>query len=214
MPMGEAVMRDPRSLLSKLMTPPNALTLLRFLCVPVLWVFAVLKLREGVGWGLALALATDLIDGPIARRMNQTSRFGSKFDSLADQILQLSAIAWVLLLMPEIFIDNPLASALAIATYLASLIVGILKFKRIANLHLHLSKASGLVLYAFLIHAFLAGRYSPILFAFASAGFVMSSAETLLLQLLHSKVDEHIGSLLFLYLPSDHPLRRLARKLP
>jgi cardiolipin synthase len=202
------------TLIASLRSLPNLLTLVRLLLVPAMWIFALLGMRSAIGFGMAVALATDFLDGPLARRLGQTSEFGARFDSLADQLLQLSAIVWILMLMPEIFADNLLASTLAIVIYAGSLTVGILKFRRIANLHLHMSKASGLLLYVFLIHAFTSGHYSPVLFFLACTGFIVSSAETLLLQLVSSDVDEHIGSVLFLYLPPDHFLRKLARRLP
>ena len=201
-------------MIANLRTLPNQLTLVRFLLVPALWIIAVLGKGEAIGFGMAIALASDFLDGPLARRLELTSEFGARFDSVADQLLQLSAIVWVFMLMPEIFADNLLASTLAIAVYLASLAVGVLKFKRIANLHLHVSKASGLLLYVFLIHAFSTGQYSPVLFLLACWGLIVSSSETLALQLISSQVDEHIGSVIFLYVPPDHFLRKLARRLP
>lgn len=201
-------------MIANLRTLPNQLTLVRFLLVPALWIIAVLGKGEAIGFGMAIALASDFLDGPLARRLELTSEFGARFDSVADQLLQLSAIVWVFMLMPEIFADNLLASTLAIAVYLASLAVGVLKFKRIANLHLHVSKASGLLLYVFLIDAFSTGQYSPVLFLLACWGLIVSSSETLALQLISSQVDEHIGSVIFLYVPPDHFLRKLARRLP
>ena len=66
---------------------PNALTLLRIVLVvflarailrqPIIWIGEVALL-------FALILATDIIDGPIARRMQTTSRFGSVLDIVAD----------------------------------------------------------------------------------------------------------------------------------
>ncbi|MEX1257113.1 MAG: CDP-alcohol phosphatidyltransferase family protein [Gemmatimonadota bacterium] len=209
-----SVLRADEAMLSKLRRMPNQLTLIRLLSVPAMWICAILGSERGIGLGLIVAGLTDLIDGPLARRLNQTSQFGARFDSLADQFVQLSAIAWVYILMPEIFSENRLLSLAAIGVYLTSLSVGVLKFRRIANLHLYLSKVAGLVLYVFVIHAFLVERYSPTLFLLAISAFIISSAETLLLQTLVARVDENIGSVLFLRLSQDHPLRRLARLLP
>jgi len=66
---------------------PNALTLLRIV-LTVLLVFAIL--RQPIIWIgevailFALILATDIIDGPIARRTHTVSRFGSVLDIFAD----------------------------------------------------------------------------------------------------------------------------------
>jgi phosphatidylglycerophosphate synthase len=193
-----------------LKTLPNQLTAIRLGIVPFMWVCAVLGGRVYVGIGLVVALVTDALDGFAARRLGQTSDFGAGFDSIADQTIQLSSIGWVLFLMPEIITDNPIVSAIAIGTYLTSLAVGLVKFGRLGNLHLYLSKAGGLVLYLFLIDTFLVGRYNQPLFLAAALLFVLSSAETLALQLTSSEVDTEMGSILFRFLPEDHPIRRWA----
>lgn len=201
-------------LATNLKTLPNQLTAIRLLAVAPMWVCALLGARVFVSVGLMVALVTDAFDGMAARRLGLTSDFGSKFDSVADQAVQLSSIAWVLLLMPEIITDNPVASALALGTYLGSLAVGLVKFRRLGNLHLYTTKVGGLLLYLFLIHAFLVGRYSQPLFLMAALALTLSSAETLALQLMSSEADANSGSILFRYFPDDHWIRRWADAPP
>lgn len=201
-------------MISNLKLIPNQLTAIRFLAVPVMWVCALQGQLKCIGIGLTVGLITDLLDGAAARKLNQTSEFGSKFDSLADQFLQLSALIWIFMLIPEIFTENLIISTLAITIYIASLIVGLLKFKRMADLHLYLSKVGGLFLYIFLIHAFITGTYSYFLFLLAGILFILSSAETLVLQLMLPRVDANIGSILLLNVRDDHPVRYWLSRLP
>jgi CDP-diacylglycerol--glycerol-3-phosphate 3-phosphatidyltransferase len=69
---------------------PNALTVLRFLAIPV---FAVLFLAAGDGpaWGAGIlfgaAAATDQLDGWLARRWRVESQFGKIADPLADRLM-------------------------------------------------------------------------------------------------------------------------------
>jgi phosphatidylglycerophosphate synthase len=200
--------------ISNLRLVPNQLTAVRFFAVPVLWFCAFRGQLTCIGIGLIIGLVTDLLDGAVARKLNQTSDFGSKFDSLADQFLQLSALIWVLMLMPEIFSENLFISLLAITIYITSLLVGLVKFKRMANLHLYLSKVGGLFLYIFLIQAFISGEYSYFLFIVAGILFILSSTETLILQLILPSVDSNIGSIFFRYLEADHPIRYWLSRLP
>jgi CDP-diacylglycerol--glycerol-3-phosphate 3-phosphatidyltransferase len=72
---------------------PNALTLLRVLCVPILALL--LWLDDGqLGWArdaaavlFVLASITDLIDGAIARRYGLVTTFGKVADPIADKAL-------------------------------------------------------------------------------------------------------------------------------
>ena len=82
----------------RVLTVPNALTVLRFLGVP-LFMWLVLAERE-YGWAvlvLAVMGSTDWVDGYIARRFNQTSRLGRILDPAADR-LALLAVALTLVL--------------------------------------------------------------------------------------------------------------------
>lgn len=201
-------------MIRRLRQVPNMLTAIRLAIVPWMWASAFLGQRSVIGVGLLVGLMTDLLDGAVARKLDQTSTFGSKFDSLADQFLQLSSIVWVVMLMPEIFTENQVISLLAVTLYVVSLSVGLLKFGRMANLHLYLSKVGGLFLYLFLIHASLSGQYNPYLYYMAASVFILSSSETLLLQLISSRVNEHTGSILLRYLADDHPIRTWLSRLP
>jgi len=138
---------------------PNLLSLLRLLLVPVLWAFAVGHLPRLVGFGLVLAAATDILDGQLARRLDQTSSFGSKLDSIADVCVTFSAIGWLLVLRPQVVRDHPLFIAVLTATGIFSLVLGWVKFGRLADFHLNSGRAAGIVGYAFLIDLFLLVRF-------------------------------------------------------
>lgn len=193
---------------------PNQITAIRFFAVPVMWVVAYYEQFTYIGIGLIISLVTDLLDGAVARKLNQTSDFGSKFDSISDQFIQLSALIWIVWLMPEIISENVFISLFAIATYFTSLLVGLVKFKRLANLHLYLSKVSGLFLYIFLIHAFMVGVYSYFLFMLAGILFILSSTETIVLQSTRPNVDANVGSFFLQYVDDDHPIRAWLSRIP
>ena len=84
-------------------TVPNILTLIRIILIPVLvvvfympgqWAYQVSAAIFGI------AALTDLLDGYLARRWNQTSPFGAFLDPVADKLMV--AVALVLLVQ-----DNP-----------------------------------------------------------------------------------------------------------
>jgi CDP-diacylglycerol--glycerol-3-phosphate 3-phosphatidyltransferase len=77
------------------MNLPNFLTLSRILLVPV---FVVVYVIPGEGTYLitavlfALAAFTDWLDGYLARRLNQTTKFGAFLDPVADKLIVVSAL--------------------------------------------------------------------------------------------------------------------------
>jgi cardiolipin synthase len=83
--MGEAAPEAEAS--DRIWTIPNALSFLRLLGVPLfLWLVLV---PQADGWAfivLAVAGATDWIDGYLARALNQRSKLGILLDPLADRL--------------------------------------------------------------------------------------------------------------------------------
>ena len=72
---------------SRVVTLPNALTLLRALGIPLfLWALFQEDLDYLTIAILAGAGATDYLDGRLARLLNQSSRFGELFDPLVDRL--------------------------------------------------------------------------------------------------------------------------------
>jgi CDP-diacylglycerol---glycerol-3-phosphate 3-phosphatidyltransferase len=81
------------------MTLPDRLTLARALSVPVVVVLFAWDFPNHDYWAtavFAIAMATDQIDGWLARRWNQTSAFGSLVDPIADKVLVLAALVMLI----------------------------------------------------------------------------------------------------------------------
>ena len=178
------VLRELRSL-------PNVFTAARLVLVLALWGFVLTGHSAVVGIGLALAFVTDVLDGYLARRMDRVSAFGSKFDSIVDGTIAPSAVIWILLLHSEVVTENVvLALTWVVITY-ASLVLGLVRHRRFANLHLQSSRIACVVQYAFLVDVFVASAYSPLLLYLAAGLGIYSSLETLVLQLAFDDVTDH-----------------------
>jgi len=80
-------------------TLPDQLTLGRALAVPVVVVLFAWDFPDHAYWATAVfvvAMATDQIDGWLARRWNQTSAFGSLLDPIADKVLVMAALVMLI----------------------------------------------------------------------------------------------------------------------
>jgi phosphatidylglycerophosphate synthase len=149
-----------------------------------------------VGAALILAGLTDFLDGYLARRLGQQSAHGAWLDSLADSLLLVAAAASLEILHPRILRENTLLIAATLIVFAASVVLGLIKFRKLGNLHLFSSKVAGGLLYSFAVLTLLMGAYEPKLLTVAAAALIVSSAETLVAQLLASSVNEEMGSVL------------------
>lgn len=188
-----------RELFQELMKLPNLFTLFRLLSVPVLWVLAIKDYPVAFAIGFILAQMTDAIDGFLARRLDMVSEFGSKFDSLADLILSISVFAWLVILEPEFFQDNAVIFLVAIFIAFVNILVGLVKFKQLGNLHLYSSKAAGFLAFIFLSHTFLFDGYNQPMFYIVVSVYILSLLEGLIIYLTQDYVDEHMGSIVLVY---------------
>lgn len=178
-----------------LSSPPNLLTGLRLASIPALWWLAMDGRDHALGYGLGAAFATDLIDGPLARRIGRTSEIGSRTDSLADHLLATSTVMWLFLLRPSFFADHAVLllgwSALALFT----LGVAWVRFRRFVDLHLYSAKIAVFLAYTMAIVMLATGRFFEWHFRVAFAAAMLAALESLAVLLTRADPDEHGGSI-------------------
>lgn len=87
---------------SRILTVPNQLTFLRFVFLPF---FIISLWYDHYDWALGVLIAagvSDLLDGVLARRLNQKTELGAYLDPLADKLL-LSSSFLMLALKHKVF---------------------------------------------------------------------------------------------------------------
>jgi phosphatidylglycerophosphate synthase len=179
---------------------PNAISAFRVALLPILWLLALRGEAHWVAVGLVAAGVSDLLDGHLARRLQATSRLGAQLDSLGDNLLALSGVAWLVMLRPDVVAAFLLPLQALLGLYLAFLVVGWAKFGRFGNLHLYSAKLSAVFLYAFLLHSLWFAGWSASLFYAMWSVTAIALVEGLVYQLISRAVDEDAGSLVLVLL--------------
>jgi len=169
---------------------PNALSIYRLAVVPVIAGTALAGHRDAFFILVIISLATDLVDGPIARLTGQESRYGAKLDTIADACTLLVGILGV-----YIFEGHNLASELLwlyvfLASYATAALTSLAKFGVLPAYHLYTSKVAAFVAATFFIWLFLKGYSDIFLLVVLSIG-VLANVESLVvtLRLKHFRTD-------------------------
>ncbi len=143
--------------------------------------------RASAPWlvaGLYFAVASDIFDGILARRLGVATPGLRRFDSQADLVFWLCILGSVWLVNPKLVIRNAIYIGLVLILEAATYALSFTKFGREPSTHSYLAKAWGLVLLgAFTaILGFGEARYAiPILFVAYLISFVDIVAILLLL---------------------------------
>jgi phosphatidylglycerophosphate synthase len=173
---------------------PNGLSLLRIVLVAAIWIPALAGRNVWVAIGIAIAGATDVADGMIARRTHRTTALGSQLDSIADFALMGSTLAWLFMLRPEFFHTHRVPLLIWLGAGLLTLAIGWLRFRRFGDLHLYSAKFAGTMAYLFAIYLLVAGTYSPIAFYLVLCAASVGVLESLLIFLLADDLRQVRGA--------------------
>ena len=79
-------------LFTNVWTIPNVLTILRMILIPVFVVLFFKGLKMASLGVFCAASLTDMLDGYLARKLNQITDFGKLFDPLADKLMVITAM--------------------------------------------------------------------------------------------------------------------------
>jgi CDP-diacylglycerol--glycerol-3-phosphate 3-phosphatidyltransferase len=113
----------------------NALTIGRMLAVPLILVAAWRGSHETFLWLAVYCMVSDIVDGKIARWLGQSSEFGARLDSWADQMMFLGgpiAAAW---LQPQL-LKSELPFVLAVVGgNIVAVAYGYYKFGQLTSYH-------------------------------------------------------------------------------
>jgi len=127
--------------------PANAVTLSRGLLIAP--IFGLLWAGKPIlALGLyVLAALTDLIDGWLARRFNQSSDFGAQLDALVDNVFSLAILGFLALACPGLIARQWLAAAVLFGGPIAYLGASWLMTRRLMMFHVWSAKVGAFLLF-------------------------------------------------------------------
>jgi cardiolipin synthase (CMP-forming) len=89
---------EPEPGLDRILTVPNAITLVRLACIPLfVWLLFGAHRQTAAAILLGALGATDWIDGFVARRYHQVSTVGKVLDPVADRVLVVTAVVAIII---------------------------------------------------------------------------------------------------------------------
>lgn len=156
----------------ELLTFPNSICLLRFVLAPVLLVLAWYGRHDVFIPVLVSAFLLDALDGPLARYLHQESELGPRLDTTADVAIYLVLPVCIWWLWPDLIRSEWVYVLLIIASILAPMITGFIKFRRPTSYHTWLVKAAATITAISIFVLLLGGPELP----FRIASFVCLAA--------------------------------------
>ncbi|MBS1660286.1 MAG: CDP-alcohol phosphatidyltransferase family protein [Bacteroidetes bacterium] len=161
---------------------PNVLSLYRLLCFPVVLYFALHGNAVVFTWLLCINLVTDILDGLIARKFNMMTEVGARLDSIADLGTYILAFVGVFCFKAADFKPYLFSFSIFIGLFIVCDLLALVKFRRLASLHLYSWKIGGYIQGLFFFTLFVFGFYTPFYY-FAIIWGILSFIEHICVQL-------------------------------
>ncbi len=114
---------------------PNLISFIRILMAPVLFYFA---LTQQPNWFIAVLLFaefTDVLDGFLARTLNQITDMGSHLDSWGDFVIYLTIAICAWILWPEILQREIIYFTIIVLSFTLPALIGYIKFHAFTSYH-------------------------------------------------------------------------------
>ena len=114
---------------------PNLVSFLRILMAPVLFYLAFTQQPNWFIGVLLFAEFTDVLDGFLARTLNQITKMGSHLDSWGDFVIYttIAICAWIL--WPDILQREILYFSIIVLCFTLPALIGFIKFHRFTSYH-------------------------------------------------------------------------------
>ncbi len=161
---------------NRMITVPNIICGIRLVGAIVLFGVAVLGHASVFGILFVILSLSDMIDGKLARWLNQRSDFGARLDSIADAVLYTALFFGLVWLRRELLTAEAGWWIGALLSYVLTTSAGVWKYGKIPSYHTYAAKASNWLVLIAAVCLFL--DYSIWPFRIAMIAVTLTNIET------------------------------------
>lgn len=132
----------------------NGITGYRLVTFPVLVLLLLTDRVDIFRWMLGISFFTDAIDGWLSRRFGTTSVFGSRLDSIGDDLTVLAGIIGVLVVDPDFLWDRWELVAILLGLLFVQVSYALIRYGKLTSFHTYLAKLAAVSQGVFLLAFF------------------------------------------------------------
>ena len=114
------------------------------LVAPVLVYLIVGQRFDIFKWLLLFSFFTDAIDGYLARMYKITSAFGSRIDSIADDLTIIASIVGIYVWHPAFILYEIVPACILLTLYLIQNTLALIRYKRLTSFHTYSAKIAAI----------------------------------------------------------------------
>ena len=176
----------------------NGITFYRILAAPVL-VYLIFAHRFDIfKWLLLLSFFTDALDGYLARMYKITSAFGSRIDSIADDLTIVAAIIGIYVWHPTFILYEIVPVSILLVLYLVQNGLALIRYGRLTSFHTYSAKMAAILQGVFMVVYFFIPYPVYWLFNLAAILTIIDLLEEIILILLLRKYRTDVRGLYWL----------------
>lgn len=138
---------------------------------------------------------TDFIDGYLARKFNVASVFGTRLDSIGDDLTVIVALIGLIITRPSFISDHKMIFIIITVLFVIQTVYALIRYGKISSFHTYLAKLAAILQGVFLILVFFIKE--PILSLFYSASIItmLELTEEIILVYLLPKWETNVKGL-------------------
>ena len=173
---------------------PNILSLFRLLAFPVILYLAVTGREQAFAILIIISLITDVLDGMLARLLNQQTEFGARLDSIADFSTYFLVFLGILLFKRAEFAPHIVSFTIFLTLLVSALVLSLIKFGRFPSLHLYSWKIGGYIQGIFFAVLFGYKFHTPFYYFMITWG-ILAFLEHIIIQLIIPEMQSNAKGL-------------------